>query len=133
MNPCKLLVVEDDKEVRNYLTTVFEEEGCQVLGLHDGQNFLAQFNEYQPDVVLLDLHLPGQDSGVDLLKIVRSHSSSRFVPVLMVSGDDEENAKVTSLEIGADDYVVKPINPRELVARGECSPVIPCVSVLWET
>lgn len=111
------MITEDDKETLDYLEEVFVGEGYSVLKLLDAKNFLEKVDDFMPDVVLLDLHLPGGITGVDLIKKLRSHSKSRFVPIIMISGDDEEEAKVISLQVGADDYIVKPLNPRELLAR----------------
>jgi two-component system response regulator RegX3 len=108
-----VLVVEDEQSLREPLVYILEREGFEVFEAADGPTALVQWKERKPDLILLDLMLPGM-SGVDVCREIRNHSS---VPIIMVTAKDSEVDKVVGLEIGADDYVVKPYSTRELLAR----------------
>ena len=99
-----VLVVEDEQSLREPLVYILEREGFEVFEAADGPTALVQWKERKPDLILLDLMLPGM-SGVDVCREIRNHSS---VPIIMVTAKDSEVDKVVGLEIGADDYVVKP-------------------------
>ncbi len=109
----RVLVVEDEASFIEAITVAFEREGLVVDGAGDGRRGLEQFRTTRPDVVLLDLMLPGI-SGLDVLRAIRKESD---VPVIVVSAKDSEADIVTALELGADDYVTKPYSIRELLAR----------------
>jgi DNA-binding response OmpR family regulator len=108
-----VLVVEDEPTVRETLADVLTEEGLQVSTAADGPSGLERFRADKPDLVLLDLMLPGL-SGIEVCRIIRAESS---VPILMLTARDSELDKVVGLELGADDYVTKPFSLRELQAR----------------
>ncbi len=108
-----VLVVEDEQSLREPLVYILEREGFEVFEAADGPAALVQWKERKPDLILLDLMLPGM-SGVDVCREIRNHST---VPIIMVTAKDSEVDKVVGLEIGADDYVVKPYSTRELLAR----------------
>jgi two-component system response regulator RegX3 len=108
-----ILVVEDEPTLRETLAEALETEGFEVRTAGDGIGAIAQFREHRPDLLLLDLMLPGM-SGMDVCRIVRAESS---VPIVMLTARDSEVDKVVGLEIGADDYVTKPFSLRELSAR----------------
>lgn len=108
-----VLVVEDEQSLREPLVYILEREGFEVFEAADGPTALVQWKERKPDLILLDLMLPGM-SGVDVCREIRNHST---VPIIMVTAKDSEVDKVVGLEIGADDYVVKPYSTRELLAR----------------
>jgi two-component system phosphate regulon response regulator PhoB len=108
-----VLVVEDEQSLREPLVYILEREGFEVFEAADGPTALVQWKERKPDLILLDLMLPGM-SGVDVCREIRNHSS---VPIIMVTAKDSEVDKVVGLEIGADDYVTKPFSPKELIAR----------------
>jgi len=108
-----VLVVEDEQSLREPLVYILEREGFEVFEAADGPTALVQWKERKPDLILLDLMLPGM-SGVDVCREIRNHSS---VPIIMVTAKDSEVDKVVGLEIGADDYVTKPFSPREIVLR----------------
>ena len=108
-----ILVVEDEPTLRETVAEALETEGFEVRAAGDGQSAVAQFREHRPDLILLDLMLPGM-SGMDVCRIVRAESS---VPIVMLTARDSEVDKVVGLEIGADDYVTKPFSLRELSAR----------------
>lgn len=109
----KVLVVEDEESFAEALTIGLRREGFDVAVAIDGVEALAKFEAVQPDIVLLDVMLP-RLSGVDVCREIRTHST---VPIIMVSAKSEEVDAVVGLEVGADDYVVKPYRFRELVAR----------------
>ena len=108
-----VLVVEDEASFADALTVGLEREGFRVTTVADGAEALRRFAQTAPDLVLLDVMLPGV-SGLDVCREIRSQSS---VPIIMVTAKGEELDTVLGLEIGADDYVTKPYRLRELVAR----------------
>ena len=108
-----VLVVEDEQSLREPLMYILQREGFDVLEAVDGPSALIQWQTNSPDLILLDLMLPGM-SGVDVCREIRTRSN---VPIIMVTAKDSEVDKVVGLEIGADDYVVKPYSTRELLAR----------------
>ncbi|MDK8810675.1 response regulator transcription factor [Corynebacterium sp. MSK035] len=109
----EVLIVEDETALAEPLAFLLQREGFEVRMAADGQEALAGFSKAEPDIVLLDLMLPGM-SGTEVCKNIRLKSS---VPVIMVTARDTEIDKVVGLEIGADDYVTKPYSSRELIAR----------------
>jgi two-component system response regulator RegX3 len=108
-----VLVVEDEQSLREPLVYILQREGFDVLEAADGPAALVEWKSGTPDLILLDLMLPGM-SGVDVCREIRTRSN---VPIIMVTAKDSEVDKVVGLEIGADDYVVKPYSTRELLAR----------------
>ena len=108
-----VLVVEDEKSLREPLVYLLEKEGFIVHEAEDGPSALTQFAMVKPDIILLDLMLPGM-SGTDVCREIRTKSA---VPIIMVTAKDGEVDKVVGLEIGADDYITKPYSTRELLAR----------------
>src|SRR5690606_25075768 len=108
-----VLVVEDEESYSDPLAYLLGKEGFDVVIAADGHAALAEFGRSGPDIVLLDLMLPGLP-GIEVCRRIRQTST---VPVIMVSAKDDEVDKVVGLELGADDYVTKPYSPRELVAR----------------
>ncbi|MBJ7434134.1 MAG: response regulator transcription factor [Microbacteriaceae bacterium] len=108
-----MLVVEDEQSLREPLVYILRREGFEVLEAADGPSALIEWQNGSPDLILLDLMLPGM-SGVDVCREIRTRSN---VPIIMVTAKDSEVDKVVGLEIGADDYVVKPYSTRELLAR----------------
>ncbi len=109
----KVLVVDDDASLSEMLTIVLRNEGFDSRVVATGDKAMATFREFRPDVVLLDLMLPGKD-GVDVCREIRASSG---VPIIMLTAKTDIVDVVVGLESGADDYVVKPFKPRELVAR----------------
>ncbi|MFT4011203.1 MAG: MtrAB system response regulator MtrA [Nocardioidaceae bacterium] len=109
----RVLVVDDDAALAEMLTIVLRTEGFDSRVVATGDQALAAFREYRPDVVLLDVMLPGR-SGVDVCKDIRAESG---VPIVMLTARNDTVDVVVGLESGADDYVVKPFKPKELVAR----------------
>ncbi len=107
------LVVEDDRQIARLILDYLERAGFSVDTTVDGDSALARIRSAPPDVVVLDLGLPGRD-GIDTLRELRRISQ---IPVVIVTARGDETDRITGLELGADDYVVKPFSPRELVAR----------------
>lgn len=108
-----VLVVEDEPNIAGVLSAYLERDGLRIRMAHDGEEALQSFRQLRPDLVLLDIHLPKVD-GVDVLKMIRSDGD---VPVIMVTALADDVDKLLALRMGADDYVVKPFNPPEVVAR----------------
>jgi len=108
-----VLVVDDDPALLDLLRTYLQANGLQVHTAGDARAFRAQMAQAQPDAIVMDLMLPGTD-GLTLTREVRTHSS---VPILMLSARGEDMDRIIGLEVGADDYLPKPFNPRELLAR----------------
>jgi two-component system, OmpR family, alkaline phosphatase synthesis response regulator PhoP len=109
----KILVVDDEPQIVKVLKAYLEQSGFQVVVAADGTAAFAAFQREKPDFMILDLNLPGMD-GLDVCRIVRRQSN---IPILMLTARVEEADKLIGLELGADDYVVKPFSPREVVAR----------------
>lgn len=109
----RLLIVDDDANLRHTLSYAFKQEGLEVVSAEDGDTALASFRRSRPDLVILDVMLPGRD-GFEVCRTLRRESD---VPIIMLTARDTELDKVVGLEIGADDYLAKPFSTRELVAR----------------
>lgn len=110
-----IMVVDDNADIRNVVVATFESEGWSAFGIADGPTALKKLNDFKPDLVVLDILMPGM-SGIDVCREIRQRSS---VPIIFLSARDEDVDRIVGLEIGADDYVTKPFNPRELVARAK--------------
>lgn len=114
MPPVKtILVVEDELKIARLVRDYLEQAGYSVLTAPDGESGLALWRSHDPELVVLDLGLPGMD-GYDIARTMRRDS---MVPIIMLTARTEETDKIVGLELGADDYVTKPFSPRELVAR----------------
>jgi two-component system alkaline phosphatase synthesis response regulator PhoP len=109
----KMLVVDDERKMVKLVRTYLEAAGYKVAVAHDGQEALTVYRHEQPDLIVLDLMLPIID-GLDVARTIRRGSD---VPIIMLTARAEETDRLIGLELGADDYVVKPFSPRELVAR----------------
>ncbi len=109
----RILVVDDEKKIAGLVKAYLEKEGYQVVVAYDGETALELFRQEPPDLVVLDIMLPGLD-GLEFCRRVRLDSRA---PIIMLSARAEEIDRVVGLEVGADDYVTKPFSPRELVAR----------------
>jgi DNA-binding response OmpR family regulator len=108
-----ILVVDDDENIADLIKLYLENSGYSTKLCYDGKEAVSVYAEYKPDLVLLDVMLPHMD-GIDVLKAIRKDSE---VPVIMLTAKGETFDKVLALELGADDYVVKPFEPKELIAR----------------
>ena len=109
----KILVVDDEPQIVKVVKAYLEKAGFAVVSAADGSAALAVFQREKPDLVILDLNLPGLD-GMEVCRTIRRSSD---VPVMMLTARVEETDKLIGLELGADDYVIKPFSPREVVAR----------------
>jgi len=112
----KVMVVEDERDIRDILKNLLEEEGFDVVTLADGTNLMEEIRSQTPDLLLLDQILPGK-TGIEALREVRASEKFHHLPVIMVTGLSGENDKVGALDVGADDYITKPFFPKELTAR----------------
>ena len=112
----RILVVDDDKHIARLIRSYLEQAGFQVSVAHDGETALHALRRERPDLVVLDLMLPDRD-GWDVTRIVRGDPSLAATPIIMVTARVEDTDRIVGLELGADDYVTKPFNPREIVAR----------------
>jgi len=108
-----ILIVDDDVNISRLVELYLEKEGCQVKTVGRGDDAVEEFTRLPPDLMVLDVMLPGLD-GYQVLKTVRKKSE---IPVIMLTARDETFDKVLGLELGADDYITKPFDPKELVAR----------------
>ncbi|MCB0163581.1 MAG: response regulator transcription factor [Anaerolineae bacterium] len=111
-----ILVVDDDKEIVRLVRAYLEKAGYQVLTAYDGSTALHILRRERPALVVLDLMLPDQD-GWDITRLVRSDPALANTPIIMLTARIDDTDKIIGLELGADDYVTKPFNPREVVAR----------------
>ncbi|MBI5035052.1 MAG: response regulator transcription factor [Chloroflexi bacterium] len=109
----KVLVVDDEKKIVSVVRGYLEQAGFGVVTASDGKQALAIFRHEKPNLVLLDLNLPGLD-GLDVARTLRKESD---VPIIMLTARIEETDRLIGLELGADDYILKPFSPREVVAR----------------
>jgi DNA-binding response OmpR family regulator len=112
----KVLIIEDEQGIVELLKARLEPEGFQVVAAYNGQEGLRAVTDARPDLIILDLTLPGLD-GLELCRRIRRQPETARLPILVLSGKAEEVDKVVLLELGADDYVTKPFNAKELVAR----------------
>jgi two-component system alkaline phosphatase synthesis response regulator PhoP len=111
-----ILVVDDDKEVVRLMRAYLEKAGYGVLVAYNGETAVHTLRREKPDLMLLDLMLPDKD-GYDITRLVRADANLVHIPIIMLTARVEDTDKIVGLEIGADDYVTKPYNPREVVAR----------------
>ena len=108
-----VLLVDDDPKIAKFLRSYFEAEGFSVFTASDGMMALQMYRDLKPDILVLDLMLP-KVTGLDVCRQIRKESDT---PILMLTARDDETDRLIGLELGADDYVVKPFSPREVVAR----------------
>ncbi len=108
-----ILIVDDDREIRDLLGRFLDKHGLRVTTAADGQEMKKALADWKIDLVVLDLMMPGED-GLTLCRNLRTHSN---LPVIMLTAMGEETDRIIGLEMGADDYLAKPFNPRELLAR----------------
>jgi DNA-binding response OmpR family regulator len=113
MQDARVLVVDDEPMVREVLARYLERDGFGVVTADDGEQALERFDEHRPDLVLLDLMLP----RIDGLEVFRRMRAVGDVPVIMITARGQETDRIVGLDMGADDYVAKPLSPREVVSR----------------
>lgn len=109
----KILIVDDDENIAELISLYLTKECFDTKLVYDGEDALAAFDSYQPNLILLDLMLPGID-GYQVCRKIRSKAAT---PIIMLSAKSEVFDKVLGLELGADDYIMKPFDPKEMVAR----------------
>lgn len=112
----EILIVDDDREIRDLLARFLAKHGHKVAGVRDGAEMDKHLSLKLPDILVLDLMLPGED-GLSICRRLRSDERTRRVPIVMLTAMGEETDRIIGLEMGADDYLPKPFNPRELLAR----------------
>ena len=112
MNPL-ILIAEDDADIRALLRLYLEGDGFRVLEAEDGTTALVLAREHAPDMAILDIMMPGMN-GFELTRALRKYSE---IPILILSAKSQDNDKILGLNLGADDYIAKPFNPVEIVAR----------------
>ncbi|MEM7210102.1 MAG: response regulator [Pseudomonadota bacterium] len=116
MKNARVLVVEDEEDIYELIRYNLRREGFDVSGAESGELGLNSIESQLPDIVLLDLMLPGVD-GLEVCRTLKSKSETRSIPIIMISAKGEESDIVTGLELGADDYIAKPFSPKILIAR----------------
>ena len=116
MAKSKILVIEDESDILEVIQYNLEREGHKVIACRNGEEGLSRIRTDNPDLVILDLMLPGMD-GVEVCKQVKADAVTNAIPIIMLTAKGEETDVVLGLGVGADDYITKPFSPKELVAR----------------
>jgi DNA-binding response OmpR family regulator len=116
MSAPRVLVADDDRDIRDLVVFKLEQAGYDVLGVDDGLAALEEARRQRPDLLLLDVMMPGL-SGLDVARQVRADPGTADVPIIMLTAKAQESDVETGFAHGADDYVIKPFSPRELVSR----------------
>ncbi|MBQ8281471.1 MAG: response regulator transcription factor [Lachnospiraceae bacterium] len=111
-----IFCVEDDSSIRDLMIYTLNASGFEAVGFSDGQSFLEALAVKKPELVMLDIMLPGED-GISVLKKLRSHRDTKDIPVIMATAKGTEYDKVIGLDLGADDYMAKPFGMMEMVSR----------------
>ncbi len=112
----RILVTDDDHQIVRLVRSYLEQAGYQVLTAADGSTALRIIRTERPDLIILDLMLPDRD-GWDITRVVRGDENLARIPIIMLTARVEDTDRIVGLELGADDYITKPFNPREVVAR----------------
>lgn len=112
----EILIVEDEKDIVKMLEYNLKKEGFKTLTARSGEAALDAAKSRHPDLILLDLMLPGID-GLEVCKNIKNDANTSYIPIIMLTAKSQEADKVVGLELGADDYMTKPFSPRELIAR----------------
>ncbi len=111
-----VLLAEDDPDIRDLVTFKLRQQGYEVRAFEDGLSALASARDEMPDLALLDITMPGM-SGLDVCRELRADPATADVPIILLTARAQESDIETGFAVGADDYVVKPFSPRELVSR----------------
>ncbi len=114
-NPYRILVVDDDRQLTMYCDRVLRRAGMQVHCVHESDQVRAAVRSFDPELILMDLYMPGED-GMSLTADLRKESDSLVLPIVFLSGEQSEEARVQAISAGGDDYLTKPVRPRHLVA-----------------
>jgi two-component system, OmpR family, alkaline phosphatase synthesis response regulator PhoP len=112
----RILVVDDDKDIRRLVENILTKEGFVTIGADTAADAIKKVQGSKPDMIILDLQLPDKD-GFEVCKILRADQATRYIPVIILTVQTLDSYKIAGLEIGADDYITKPFNQTELVAR----------------
>src|SRR5689334_5771459 len=112
----KILIVDDDPDIRRLVETIFDREGFIVDSASTAAEFFKKLSQFKPKLAILDLQLPDED-GFGILKKLRANPVTAGIAVVMLTVQSVDSYKIAGLEIGADDYIVKPFNHGELIAR----------------
>ena len=112
----KILIVDDEKDIVELISYNLEQEGFAVIKAYDGQMAWERVKTAKPDLVVLDLMIPGIH-GLEVCKLIRRDAATETLPIIMLTAKSDQVDKILGLELGADDYVTKPFNIRELIAR----------------
>lgn len=111
-----IAVVDDEEDIVDLITHSLEKENFRVEPFFDGESILEYTKKHKPDLIILDLMLPGID-GLEVCKFIKQDEATKSIPIIMLTAKSTETDKVVGLELGADDYITKPFSPRELIAR----------------
>jgi two-component system alkaline phosphatase synthesis response regulator PhoP len=112
----KIVIIEDEPDIIGLVTHYLEKQGYRITAVRDGVKGFQQLKTELPDLLILDVMLPEMD-GLEICRRVRADSKTAALPIIMLTAKGEESDKIVGLELGADDYLVKPFSPKELVAR----------------
>lgn len=112
----KILIIDDTELMIKLISDILKGAGYEVVSASNGLDGIQKVREEKPDLVILDIVMPGMD-GFETCKILRDDESNNLMPIIMLTAQDAEDDKLTGLELGADDYIIKPFNPRELISR----------------
>ncbi|MBK9654373.1 MAG: response regulator [Rhodanobacteraceae bacterium] len=115
LDPYRALIIDDDVSMTMVVDSVLRRSGMDTRVINDPSLALSILDEFVPDVILLDLHMPGL-SGLELLSLFRAHTKTAFTPVVLISGDENQERRFETLTAGGDDYLLKPLRPKHLVA-----------------
>jgi len=113
----KILVVDDNKELRMLISLTLEFSQCELLEADSAVSGLEMLRAHQPDIILLDVMMPGEVDGLGLCRIIRDDESLKHIKIIMLSAKGQQKDVQMGLEAGADDYVVKPFSPSELMQK----------------
>jgi len=112
----KILIVDDEKDIVRMLDYNLKKEGYRVISAYDGEDAIDLAHREHPDLILLDLMLPGM-GGLEVCKSLKKEEKTSAIPIIMLTAKTQETDKIVGLELGADDYMTKPFSPKELIAR----------------
>lgn len=112
----KVFIVEDDENIRDLVLYALKSSGFEAFGFENGRDFFVKLETERPDLVILDIMLPGED-GISILKKIRNNRNLNLIPIIMLSAKGSEYDRVLGLDLGADDYLTKPFSILELISR----------------
>lgn len=115
LDPYRALIIDDDASMTMVVDSVLRRSGMESRAINDPTQALSALDNFIPDVILLDLHMPGIN-GLELLTLFRAHPKTAFTPVVLISGDEDQERRFETLTAGGDDYLIKPLRPKHLVA-----------------